>query len=105
MTNPFQHLQNWYEQHCNGDWEHQYGVRIETLDNPGWEVSIDLADTSLLTCAFEEISIEREENDWVRCRVREGRYEGFGGPRNLEELVRVFLAWAEESEVQGEREA
>jgi hypothetical protein len=24
-------LQRWYVGQCNGDWEHQYGVRIDTL--------------------------------------------------------------------------
>ena len=25
-------LQQWYLQQCNGDWEHSWGVRIETLE-------------------------------------------------------------------------
>ncbi|MFE2849501.1 Imm53 family immunity protein, partial [Streptomyces scopuliridis] len=29
-------LQNWYTQQCDGDWEHEWGVKIATLDNPGW---------------------------------------------------------------------
>ncbi len=40
-------LQRWYLAQCNDDWEHSYGVTIETLDNPGWSVHIDLADTAL----------------------------------------------------------
>jgi hypothetical protein len=28
-------LQGWYATQCDGDWEHEYGVSIETLDNPG----------------------------------------------------------------------
>lgn len=28
-------LQQWYLQQCNEDWEHSWGVRIATLDNPG----------------------------------------------------------------------
>ncbi len=31
-------LQRWYSAQCDGDWEHGLGVRIETLDNPGWMV-------------------------------------------------------------------
>ena len=26
-------LQNWNQNHCDGDWEHLYGVKIDTLDN------------------------------------------------------------------------
>jgi hypothetical protein len=29
-------LQAWYAEQCDGDWEHQFGVSVETLDNPGW---------------------------------------------------------------------
>jgi hypothetical protein len=46
-------LAEWYIKNCNGDWEHQYGVKIETLDNPGWHVEIDLIGTrygSILYC-------------------------------------------------------
>ena len=27
-------LQSWYQSQCDGDWEHEFGIRIETLDNP-----------------------------------------------------------------------
>lgn len=40
-------LQDWYLQQCDGEWEHFYGVKIETLDNPGWYIEIDLNDTTL----------------------------------------------------------
>ncbi|MET9563851.1 Imm53 family immunity protein [Streptomyces tauricus] len=33
-------MQNWYAQQCDGDWEHEWGVEIAMLDNPGWNVSI-----------------------------------------------------------------
>lgn len=35
-------LENWYSSNCDGDWEHGYGIRIETLDNPVWAVRINL---------------------------------------------------------------
>jgi hypothetical protein len=25
----------WFARHCDGDWEHDLGIRIATLDNPG----------------------------------------------------------------------
>jgi hypothetical protein len=31
-------LSRWYAAHCSGEWEHQYGVSIQTIDNPGWLV-------------------------------------------------------------------
>ncbi|MDE6471389.1 MAG: immunity 53 family protein [Eubacterium sp.] len=28
-------LQEWYRQNCTDEWEHFYGIKIDTLDNPG----------------------------------------------------------------------
>ncbi|MEL7526076.1 MAG: Imm53 family immunity protein [Pseudomonadota bacterium] len=35
-------IENWYAANCDGDWEHQGGLDISTLDNPGWRVQLDL---------------------------------------------------------------
>ncbi|MEH0820740.1 Imm53 family immunity protein [Micromonospora sp. CPCC 205714] len=43
-------LQAWYATQCDGEWEHEFGIQIETVDNPGWSVSIDLGDTALSGC-------------------------------------------------------
>ncbi len=40
-------LQDWYRSRCDGTWEHSYGVKIDTLDNPGWLVTVDLGERSL----------------------------------------------------------
>ena len=40
-------LEGWYTRCCDGEWEHRYGVCIETLDNPGWLIRIDLTGTDL----------------------------------------------------------
>ena len=42
----FNLLQDWYLAQCNGDWEHEFGIKIDTLDNPGWSVVIDLLGTN-----------------------------------------------------------
>jgi len=45
-------LQAWFLAHCNDDWEHNNGVTITTLDNPGWWIEIDLTHTELETRSF-----------------------------------------------------
>ena len=87
-------LQDWYAGECNGDWEHQFGVRIETLDNPGWKLDIALHETSLADCPFDPITTERSENDWIHCKVVDCVFQSRGGPKNLAEMLRAFLAWA-----------
>jgi hypothetical protein len=88
-------LQEWYASECNGDWEHQYGVRIQTLDNPGWSIDIDLWETSLADRAFAPISLERSDADWVRCTLDVTIFKARGGARNLREMLSIFLAWAQ----------
>jgi hypothetical protein len=38
-------LQNWFSSQCDGDWEHNFGFTIETIDNPGWSLEVDLNNT------------------------------------------------------------
>jgi len=92
--NALQELQRWYQSQCNGEWEHTYGVKIDTLDNPGWTLTIDLVGTDLNNRPFSKIERLSDDENWVVCEVRDSRFEGRGGPLMLEELVGVFLAWA-----------
>lgn len=86
-------LEDWYLSHCDGDWEHQEGVEIGTLDNPGWSLEISLTNTELEGLAFEPVRIERTDNDWLSCEVKSGKFTGTCGPKNLVETIEVFRAW------------
>ncbi len=88
-------LQEWYESNCDGDWEHMFGVKINTLDNPGWMVNIGLSDTvfNLEDCVFEKINIDRSETDWIMCYVEKEVFKGRGGIQNLSEIISVFRAF------------
>ena len=91
MKTPLRNLEAWFRSHCNGDWEHSEGIRIATLDNPGWAVDIDLRGTELEGQEAPVTKDERSEIDWVHCCVRDGRYVIRCGPTNLEEGLSVFL--------------
>jgi len=93
-TDELARLQGWYRAQCDGDWEHQFGIQIGTLDNPGWLVDIDLEDTALEGKSFAEVSIDRSDDDWMRCKVDGLVFKGRGGADNLHEIFRVFLDWA-----------
>ncbi|MEK6699780.1 MAG: immunity 53 family protein [Nitrospirota bacterium] len=88
-------LERWYLKNCNGDWEHSYGIKIETLDNPGWSVEIDLADTNLELRYFEVVKIQRSESNWIVCQIEDDIFKGRGGPENLTEILDIFSKWAE----------
>ncbi|MCE0556156.1 immunity 53 family protein [Motilimonas sp. E26] len=85
----------WYASNCDEDWEHSFGVKIYTLDNPGWSIEVDIAETKLSSKRFDETAIDRSESDWIYCIVPDGVFKGAGGVSNLEELIQVFLNWAE----------
>ena len=92
-------LMDWYTSQCDGGWEHQYGIKIETLDNPGWAVTIELEETELEGRAFEPMKagaseIASGDESWIVCRVEGSDFKGFGGPRDLGNLIGVFRVWA-----------
>ncbi|MBF5058596.1 immunity 53 family protein [Candidatus Neptunochlamydia vexilliferae] len=89
-------LQKWYLDQCDGDWEHEFGVKIDTLDNPGWKVNIDLVDTDLEGKNFSEICWEKNEQNWVQCDVKKCQFQGAGGSQNLNDIIEIFLNWAQE---------
>jgi hypothetical protein len=94
-TDPLKCLQEWYNAHCDGGWEHQYGVSIETLDNPGWHFKVELTDTELFDRAFDEVHFEgKEKNDWYQCKITNHTFEGFCGPHLPNEVIALFLNWA-----------
>jgi hypothetical protein len=86
-------MENWYSSQCDGAWEHDCGIEIGTLDNPGWSLKVDLAGTPKESAPPSETKIERSETDWIHYYVREGRFEAFGGAKNLQEMLGVFQDW------------
>ena len=88
-------LEKWYLSMCDGSWEHSYGVSIDTLDNPGWTVSIDILDTPLEHKNFHTISRDIDENDWIHCQVKDGKFKGAGDPTKLVEILSMFRSFVE----------
>jgi len=93
-------LQDWYLQHCDGDWEHDYGIQIDTLDNPGWSLKINLRGTDLedigFTAAEHGVGAQSiaDDPDWWTTKVEDGFFIGFSGPKHLDTLLDIFLQWA-----------
>jgi len=95
-------IEEWYRQQCNGEWEHTYGVKIDTLDNPGWCVKIDLTMTDLENEPFSAIKKgvgsdgQPSESDWICCSVQNKVFDGAGDPSKLDDILRTFLDWKEQ---------
>jgi hypothetical protein len=88
-------LLGWYAAQCNGDWEHQYGITISTLDNPGWSVAIGLTGTPLEDRSFEKVEVYRSQHEWLSVWVEDQTFNAACGPLNLGECLFLFRQWAE----------
>lgn len=89
-------LQEWYKLNCDGNWEHMFGIKIYNVDNPGWSIEIDLADTDLEEKPFKDIEYDNSNVDWMFCYVKEEKFYGSGGPDKLIEIIEIFKSWAEQ---------
>jgi len=87
-------LENWYLSNCNEEWEHKFGVIIETLDNPGWKVTIDLKGTKLENENFKAIENTEPETEWTVCKVEDKKFVGYGRPKELNNILKIFIDWA-----------
>ena len=91
-----QWLQEWFRTQCDGGWEHTYGIWIDTLDNPGWGVRINIYGTELEGKAFERIEYNlADDDDWMVCEVEKGQFQGCGDPTKLITILQVFRDWVE----------
>jgi hypothetical protein len=88
-------LSKWYHAQCNGEWEHGAGISIDTLDNPGWIVKINLRETNSEFKAFSEIIANNGDSDWLRCSVKDRKFVGAGDPSKLALILDHFLKYVD----------
>lgn len=88
-------IQEWYLSQCNEDWEHSFGIKIETLDNPGWRIEIDLSETLLENAKFTPVQVDYDSNtNWLTCFVEENKFKCACGPTMLDKGFELFLEWS-----------
>lgn len=102
MLNSIEWLQAWYQAQCNGEWEQSSGISMESLDNPGWCVRVDLHGTALENVPMVDVSVGQINHDgldgeqnWLHCQVDDSRFVGAGGPVSLLAICDAFRQWAE----------
>lgn len=87
-------LGEWFQQQCDGDWEHEFGVAIETLDNPGWSFRVDLTGTLLSDVAFVAADVNDGER-WMRLwKDNPSAFCGASSPTMLPVMLARFREWA-----------
>lgn len=93
-------LIEWYLLQCNGDWEHQHGFKITSLDNPALRLTVDLKGTDLQFKRFATIEFQLENSaTWIYCeKTSDCIFDGYCSPDSFGRLMQIFLKWTEESE-------
>ena len=94
-NNVFIWLQDWYLNQCDKDWEHSYGIKIDTLDNPGWTIIIDLKGTECEDMPFTDLHEDQGEDDWYFCKISENKFKASCDPLKLVFVLEIFREWAE----------
>ncbi|MBP5786221.1 MAG: immunity 53 family protein [Kiritimatiellae bacterium] len=94
-------IQEWFQNQCDGEWEHARRITLESCDNPGWWLKIDLQGTNLENKEFKEIktgdfSVNMPEPPWIHLYVENGVFNGAGDVMQLKNILRYFLDWAQE---------
>jgi hypothetical protein len=99
-------LQAWFSAQCNGNWEYEQGIIIESNEGPGWWVKMSLARTPLQGQKFPPISenIDRigypTSGDWIHCYSENDTWNGAGDNSKLETILKTFLTWAKSIELE-----
>ncbi|MBP5432611.1 immunity 53 family protein [Ruminococcus sp.] len=93
--NTIKWLEEWFGSLCDGDWEHFYGIKINTLDNPGWSVKIDIAETCYQDKVPVSVDIDNGDDDWIKCYFKDNQFIGVGDASKLEMIISVFRKWIE----------
>jgi len=92
----FGSLTGWYQAQCAGNREHSYGVKLETLDNPGWLLTIDLIHTDLqgqkMTGIEEGCNLEGHpvSLQWLHCSIKDNQFRGASDPTQVERMFCIF---------------
>ena len=69
MSSIIQWLQGWTKSQIDGDWEHELGISISMLDNPGWILSADVSNYGDFLKETKPLGRDNDV-DWIDFEVR-----------------------------------
>lgn len=102
MSSIIQWLQDWTKSQIDGDWEHELGISISMLDNPGWILSADVSNYGDFLKETKPLGRDNDV-DWIdfEIRVIAKTYvyiEIFGDISKLNKILCSFKAIIDELE-------
>ena len=102
MSSIIQWLQDWTKSQIDGDWEHELGISISMLDNPGWILRADVSNYGDFLKETKPLGRDNDV-DWIdfEIRVIAKTYvyiEIFGDISKLNKILYSFKAIIDELE-------
>jgi hypothetical protein len=94
MESSLAFLMEWFTAQCDGDWEHDLGIIIETIDNPGWSVRVRIGDTELEGLVVDWQKDEESEHVWLHWCSTGQMFEAYCGPADLARALAAFRDFA-----------
>lgn len=91
-------IQNWFKDNCDGDWEKGEAIHITSLDNPGWDVEIDISNTSIANINIKWILNENGPQDWYGVKIEDKKFNASGDSGKLKFLLSLFKEMIEKIE-------
>lgn len=70
LHDSLQLITNWWRSQCDGNWEHEYGMSIGTMDDPGWIVHVDFSFTNIVNLKRGILSeFKGDKCNWYKCEI------------------------------------
>jgi hypothetical protein len=71
------------------------GIKIGTIDNPGWRITINVWGTELQDIPFEEVShgLSEEEEIWWHRKKEKSSFQAACSPTNFNKVITIFNEW------------
>ncbi len=91
-------IQQWFKDNCDGQWEHGEVIQITTLDNPGWEIEINISNTSIANTTINWILNENDKQDWYGVKIENQKFTAAGDASKLKFLLGLFKEMIEKIE-------
>lgn len=83
-------LSNWANKQVDGDWEHELGISLTMLDNPGWNFKVDLVNYENHLQDIPYILVEKSDADWLGCKIQNSYLNICGILNKLSQIFLIF---------------
>ncbi len=91
-------LQKWFKDQTDGNWEHEVIIKIESIDNPGWSIEIDLMKSDIIPIEWRLFEIS--DDNWLGYKFEDNIFYIAGDANKLDLSIRVFQEFIEKGSIE-----